>query len=150
MSRNEVYVDSPPSEVFAVLMDANAYPRWVVGSKRIRRVDPDWPRPGARFHHTMAAGPADLDDSSRLISVDEARRVELEVRYRPVGVAHVVIELEAVDGGAGTRVVLLEEATAGPSAKLPTALVDVLFGVRNKLSLRRLARLVERRRRSTP
>jgi uncharacterized protein YndB with AHSA1/START domain len=43
MSRNQIPIAAPPEAVFEVLDDAEAYPRWVVGARRMRRVDPDWP-----------------------------------------------------------------------------------------------------------
>ena len=145
MSRNEIHIARPPEDVFAVLMDPAAYADWVVGSKRIRRTDQGWPQPGSRFHHTLGAGPATLDDNTELVRAEEPRRVELEVRYRPLGVGQVVLELEPDDHPAGTRVVMFEEAISGPSAAIPPAVLDPLFSVRNKRSLQRLARLVEQR-----
>ncbi len=70
MARNQVNVAATADEVFSVLPDPWAYPKWVVGAKRIRHVDPEWPAPGARFHHTVGAGPASLDDTSKLVEVE--------------------------------------------------------------------------------
>jgi len=39
MSRNEITVTASPQDVFDVLDDAEAYPGWVVGARRMRRVD---------------------------------------------------------------------------------------------------------------
>jgi hypothetical protein len=65
-----------------VLLDAYAYPRWVVGAKRIRAVDPEWPAPGSRFHHALGAGPAELHDSSKLLAITAPRRIERRRRVR--------------------------------------------------------------------
>ena len=46
MAVNEAYLDASPEDIWDVLSDPYAYPRWVVGSKRIRGVDPDWPAVG--------------------------------------------------------------------------------------------------------
>jgi hypothetical protein len=39
MSRNSIDVAASPTDVFAVLDDPHAYPKWVVGARRIRDVD---------------------------------------------------------------------------------------------------------------
>ena len=49
MSRNEVMVSATPEEVFDVLDDAYAYPKWVVGTRRVRAVDPEWPAVGSQL-----------------------------------------------------------------------------------------------------
>src|SRR4051812_49832887 len=66
MSRNRITVTASPEAVFDVLDDADAYPRWVVGARRVRRGDDAGPpeisrvqhapRPSwAEMHHTAAA-----------------------------------------------------------------------------------------------
>ena len=51
MSKNRITVRTDPEAVFEVLDDPYAYPRWVVGARRIRSVDAGWPAVGSRFHH---------------------------------------------------------------------------------------------------
>jgi uncharacterized protein YndB with AHSA1/START domain len=70
MVRQEITIAAPPDEVFAVLLDGYAYADWVVGARRVRGVDPTWPAVGARFHHALGVGPAELKDSSEILEVD--------------------------------------------------------------------------------
>ena len=56
MATNERYMAVPPEVVWDVLADTSGYAYWVVGSKAIRDADPAWPRPGAKFHHTIGVG----------------------------------------------------------------------------------------------
>jgi Polyketide cyclase / dehydrase and lipid transport len=141
MSRNEIVIEAPAGEVLAVLLDAECYGEWVVGSKELRGVEPDWPQPGSRFHHSQGAGPLTLDDDTKMVERSD-RRLVLDVHYRPVGTALVTLSLAERPDGRATRVTMEEEPTSGITAKLPRPLVDPLFGVRNRMSLRRLAKLV--------
>jgi uncharacterized protein YndB with AHSA1/START domain len=127
-----------------VLADGYSYDDWVVGSKRIRAVDPDWPATGTRFHHTIGAGPVDIKDSSKVLEVDPPHRLVLSVRFRPAGTATVELTMEPLDNGA-TRVVMKEKPESGPVRVLALALSLMLL-VRNELSLWRLRRLVVSRR----
>ena len=143
MAVNHVRIDAPPDAVFAVLADADAYAEWVVGAKEIRSSDPEWPNVGARFHHSIGAGDATIDDSSVVLACEPNRRLELEVRFRPAGVAHVDLELDPQ--GASTIVTMREVATRGPARKAWGAVLNAATYVRNAWALRRLRRLVERR-----
>ena len=42
------FLPAPPQEVFDVISDPDTYPSWLVGAKRIRHVDPDFPEQAAR------------------------------------------------------------------------------------------------------
>jgi uncharacterized protein YndB with AHSA1/START domain len=150
MTTNRIDAKVPPHSVYAVLLDAYAYPKWVVGSKRIRGVDPDWPAPGSRFHHTVGAPAVDVDDSSKLLEADEDRRVVLEVRFRPAGVGVVTMELEPTEDGRRTRISMTERPKAGPVHQWWSRPLEALTFVRNQLSLRRLAHLAEQRAMSSP
>ena len=143
MSRNTIVVPVARDEVFAVLDDAYAYPRWVVGTRRIRFVDADWPAVGSRFHHAIGGPGAELEDWSRVLRRDPPRDLRLEVRFRPAGVAHVHIALETAD--EGSRVTLEETPQEGPAARLPRLVVEPMLRARNAVSLRRLRREVLRR-----
>ena len=129
--------------VFAVLDDACAYPRWVVGARRIRAVDPSWPTEGSSFHHALGAPGAEVQDSSTVVHRDPPREVVLEVRFRPTGVARVVVRVDGVEDGCD--VTMEERVVAGPLARVPGALVDPLLHLRNTLALRRLRGEVEGR-----
>lgn len=139
MARNEMHVRAPVEAVFDLLCTGRRYAEWVVGAKRIRSVDADWPRPGSRFHHTVGFGPLKLDDSTSVVSVDAPRRIVLDARARPLGRATVAVELEEHDGG--TRVVMYEELARAP--QLVKRAVDWMIHLRNTEGLRRLSTLFE-------
>jgi uncharacterized protein YndB with AHSA1/START domain len=143
MSRNSVRVSAPPRSIFAVLDDACAYPRWVVGARRIRRVDDDWPAVGSRFHHALGTTVGELHDWSEIIERDPPHHLVLEVCFRPTGVARV--ELTIVADGDESVVTIAEEPVSGPAALLPGIVVEPLLTLRNALSLQRLRHEVERR-----
>ncbi len=113
MSRNSILIDATPDAVFDSLDDAYAYPRWVLGARRIRFVDPSWPDEGSRFHHAIGTFVAELHDSTLIISRDRPESIELEVRFRPTGVARVRISV--VSEPSGTRVTMEETPTTGPT-----------------------------------
>lgn len=142
-SRNEITLPEPPTTVFAVLDDALAYPRWVVGARRIRGVDASWPLPGASFHHAVGTAALELHDRTTVIEREPPERMRLRVRFRPTGVATVSITVTPED--TGSRVVLEETPESGPAARIPRALVAAALWVRNAESLRRLRREVRRR-----
>jgi hypothetical protein len=148
MSRNRVHVRATPEAVFDVLDDACAYPRWVVGARRVRAVDPSWPHVGARFHHAIGAPGAELHDSSKVLVRDRPRDLSLEVRFRPTGVARVDIYVTPTEDGC--EVTLDEVPTEGPAKRLPRPVVEALLSARNALSLRRLRREAERSRTASP
>ncbi len=145
MARNEIVIDAPPEQVYEVLLDPSAYPKWVVGAKQLRGVDRRWPRKGARFHHTIGAGPVALDDSTKLLEKKPNRRVVLEVRIRPVGVGKVAIDLKPKRRGRKTKVVMTEDLTRGPASWVRRPITSAAISARNAVSLRRLRRLVASR-----
>ena len=95
MSRNTISVSASPEAVFDVLDDAYAYPRRVVGVRRVRRVDPTWPAVGSKFHHAIGTAAGELHDSSKMLERQPPDRIVLEVRFRPTGVAIVEIDVDA-------------------------------------------------------
>jgi hypothetical protein len=115
----------------------------VVGARRIRHVDHDWPAPGSAFDHEVGTAAAALQDDSQVVDRDWPRRLELEVRFRPVGVARVTLSIEPE--GDGSTVVMEEAPRRGPVDWLPGRVVDPLLHVRNAWSLRRLRDEVQRR-----
>lgn len=143
MARNEAHIDAPPEVVWEVLADPDSYGEWVVGSSHIRDADPDWPRPGTVFHHTVGTGPLKVNDHTRAMESDPPRRLVLRANARPVGVAKVEMLLEP--DGDGTRVTMIEDLVGrtAPLRFLPT--VQALTRSRNTESLRRLKRLAEER-----
>jgi hypothetical protein len=143
MACNSVRVRAAPGDVFDVLDDACAYPRWVVGARRVRAVDRTWPEVGSRFHHALGAPGAELRDSSLVLARDRPRSLSLEVRFRPSGVARVDIRVAPTD--EGSTVTLEEVATGGPMRRVPRFLLDPLLTLRNAISLQRLRHEVEQR-----
>ncbi len=143
MSRNQINITASPEEVFEVLDDADAYPRWVVGARRLRRVDADWPREGSEFHHAIGLPGAELHDSTEVLEHEPLHRIVLEVRFRPTGTARVEISVDPVEGGS---VVTMEEHPhTGPVSWLPRLVTDPALHLRNALSLQRLRHEVEQR-----
>ncbi len=142
MSRNSISVSAPPEAVFAVLDDAYAYPRWVVGARRVRRVDPSWPAVGSRFHHAIGTAAGELHDSSKVLERVPPDRIVLEVRFRPTGVAKV--EIDVMPKGDASVVTLRETPTCGPVSHVPRFVTEPLLFARNALALQRLRHEIER------
>ena len=117
MSRNVIELSATPDEVFDVLDDARAYPRWVVGTRRIRRVDDDWPAEGSKFHRAVGTDAAELHDSSKIIERHRPEHMVLEVRFRPTGVARVTLDVHTAANGS--EIVLEEVPRRGPFARVP-------------------------------
>ena len=143
MARTATVVNAPPEAVWAVLADPPTYEEWVVGSKEIRRWDPEWPAVGAAFHHTVQVGPLPVKDRTTVLESEPPRRLVLRARARPTGIAHVALTL--TPQGAGTRVAMAEWPVSGPPAALANPVQDFLINRRNDEALRRLKRLAERR-----
>ena len=127
--------------MFAVLDDAYAYPRWVVGARRVRDVDPSWPAVGSRFHHAIGTAAGELHDSSKVLARVAPERIVLEVRFRPTGVA--TVEIDVSRDGESSVVTLVELPTCGPVSHLPRFITDPLLFVRNALALQRLRHEIE-------
>lgn len=143
MSCNDVWIDATPEQVFAVLDDGWSYAKWVVGTRRIRAVDPEWPEPGSAFHHAVGTFATELQDNTRVLEHDRPRRLRLHVRFRPGGTAEV--DLDVTPERGGSRCVMREELRSGPVARLPRPVGDALLWVRNAISLQRLRHEIERR-----
>ena len=76
-------IHASAADAFAVLIDPETYPLWLIGTKRIREVDDGWPRPGSRFHHVVGVGPFQLRDESVALDVDHGIMLRLKVKARP-------------------------------------------------------------------
>lgn len=145
MARNDIVIQARPADVFEVLTDAESYGFWVVGSKEIRGKDRRWPRRGSRFHHTVGVGPATIKDTSKVLDIQQDRRLVLEVRVRPLGTATVELDLKPVKRGKATKVTMYEEARRGPWRRVWGPVFDAGVHGRNVIALRRLKRLAESR-----
>ena len=144
MTTVERIIKTTPERVWDVLADGWLYPLWVVGATRMRDVDTDWPAVGSRIHHSVGVWPAVLDDDTEITACEPTRRLELRAKAWPfLGEADVVLDLS--EQGAGTRVVMTEDAVTPPGTLLPKPLRSPGIQWRNTESLRRLAFLAERR-----
>jgi hypothetical protein len=142
MSENECLIEASVQDVFAILADGWSYAAWVVGASRIRDVDPPWPEPGGRIHHSVGAWPVLLDDTTSVLEYEPLRRLRLKLRVWPAGYGEV--EFVASEVPTGCLLVMTEHATSGPVALLPDRLADLVLHPRNAETLRRLKLLAEK------
>jgi uncharacterized protein YndB with AHSA1/START domain len=142
MGQTRRLIEASPERIFAVLSEPNAYADWVVGSDIIRDADPGWPAAGTRLYHRVGWGPIKIQDHTEVLAVDPPRRLELRAKARPLGTAHVELELER--RGAGTLVTMTEGAGDRLTRLLFNPLTHLLVRGRNTESLRRLEELARR------
>jgi uncharacterized protein YndB with AHSA1/START domain len=141
---NEIHIDAPPERVFAVLADWRSYGDWVVGSRQIRGADPGFPAVGTRFHHQVGVGPLHLNDHTKVLEVDQPRKLILRAKARPLfGTAIVELQLHPDDGG--TKVVMREDPGDAMTAFIFQPITHLLVRGRNVESLQRLKGLAEDR-----
>jgi uncharacterized protein YndB with AHSA1/START domain len=134
---------APPEEVFEVLADPETYPEWLIGAQRIRQVDPDFPRPGSGFEHSVGASPeVAVDDRTKALEADPPHHLELDVHAGPF---HGVVDFEIHSGPAGTSRICFREAATGPAAVLTPLLRPIVYA-RNGRSLVKLADYLGSRR----
>ncbi|MFD6139018.1 SRPBCC family protein [Promicromonospora sp. NPDC060271] len=131
-----------PDAVLRVLADGWSYSTWVVGTARIRAVDPAWPEPGTRILHSVGLWPALLDDETVVRAFDPERSIELQARGWPAGEARVLIEVAPVAVGCLIRIT--EDADKGPGTLVPRPVRSAVIRPRNVETLRRLALIAER------
>src|SRR5690242_10003613 len=93
-------VRAPAAAVWAVLGDGWLYANWVVGTSRVRAVDPTWPDEGSRIHHSFGVWPAVIDDETVSLLAVPGERLHLKAKGWPIGEARV--ELSIIEGGAET------------------------------------------------
>lgn len=144
MSVTSMPIAGTPAEVFAVLADPYTYEHWVVGCDDIRAVEGEWPAVGSHFDHTVGTGPIKVKDNTKVLEVEADRRLVIEARARPAGVAKVVFTLEPE--GDGTKVTIEERPVRGLARRIHNPGQDFLIHLRNAESLRRLDQLVRERR----
>lgn len=142
MSRNRCQIDAPPRRVFAVLADPATYAYWVVGSRKIRGADDDWPAVGSAFHHAVGVWPFQLRDHTVVEAVKPRRLLRLKAKARPLGTARVTLKLRR-RGLRKTEVTMLEGPGDLVSRVLFNPLSNLLVRGRNDWSLERLKELAE-------
>src|SRR6476660_4074808 len=86
-------INAPPRVVWSVLADGWMYATWVVGASRVRLVDPQWPAPGRRLHHSFGIWPAMINDHTEVLTADPGRELLLLARGWPAGEATVRIRV---------------------------------------------------------
>ena len=134
-----------PEAVLDVLADGWSYSAWVVGTARIRAVDPGWPAPGSRILHSVGMWPALLDDETVVRAWDPDGSIELQARGWPAGEARARITVTPRASGDGCTVRISEDADKGPGTLVPRPVRSVVIAPRNVETLRRLVLLAERR-----
>lgn len=142
MATNERFMPVRPEAVWEALADADGYGYWVVGSKLIRGVEPHWPAPGSRFHHTVGIGPLKVSDHTVSLAADRPRLLRMRAKARPLGTATVTMTMTPEDGG--TRVRMTENPDGFTALLSLNPLVQLLVLARNAESLMRLEELALR------
>lgn len=141
-SKNEAWFDTTPDAIWRYVGDARTYPDWVVGAAESRKVDADYPKPGATLHHTQGVPKIGLKDTSTVVDAKPPEDLELEVRIRPFAVNGVRFILRP-DGNGRTHVTMLEWPKSGIVGRLMGPLMVPALQVRNAETLRRLKKLSE-------
>lgn len=129
---------------FEVLEDPRSLRVLVLGARRIRRFDPDWPDPGSVVHHSVGLFPFLVRDTTIVRACEPPHRLVLEARVQAVGVFTVTFDLTG--HGDGTRLAIGEEVTGGFLSLPPIRpLSEAVVMLRNRVLARRYKRLVDRR-----
>ena len=136
MACNQRTIDATPDQIWAVLADPMSYDRWVVGAKDIRTADGTWPEVGSTLDHTSGFGPLQLKDNTKVLESEPPRRLVMEARGRPLGIARIEMRLEP--DGSQTKVTMVEKAVRPDPVKLMNPALDPLIHSRNTETLRRL------------
>ncbi|HEY2697319.1 MAG TPA: SRPBCC family protein [Pseudonocardiaceae bacterium] len=135
-----------PEDVFAILADGWSYAGWVVGNSHVRDVDLGWPQVGTRIHHSAGLWPVQFQDTTKVVSVEPNRFLELDARLWLFGAATIRFTLRPGRTGSGTEVVMEEQAVRGPGSLIPASVQAAVLRPRNAESLVRLADLAIGRR----
>jgi hypothetical protein len=143
MARTEKLVNARVETVFAVLCDPSSYQHFVVGTKRVRRFDPHWPKPGTALHHTVGVGPLALRDKTDATEAIPPTHLVTRPHTRPFVIAESRFELEP--RGGSTLLRLDEYAVGGPLRPIWPGPLDWLVALRNRTVVDRIARLAEQR-----
>jgi uncharacterized protein YndB with AHSA1/START domain len=151
MARNERFIPVSPDVVFSVLNDPPRYAYFVVGARKIRRFDPNWPEVGSAFHHTQGAAAGGVRDCTTVVSAEPPHRLRLHAGLGPLAVN--VVDFELAPEGEGTRLVIEEYPIEGPAARIWSPPLEAMMRARNAIVLRRIewlaCGLAEQRRQQT-
>jgi hypothetical protein len=130
-------------QVWNVIADGWTYSQWVVGNTRMRAVDPNWPAPGSKIHHTIGIWPIALNDETEVESCTPQEELVLLAKGRPLGRARITLRL--FDTESGTRIEMAEVSVSGPLSWVPRQLALAAAYPRNRECTARLVALAERR-----
>lgn len=136
------HVDAPATAVWGVLADGWLYANWVVGASRVRSVDLTWPSMDSTLQHSFGVWPAVINDESRVLESEPARRLVIQARGWPMGEARVELTIDAWDDDS-CDVALVEDAVAGPGTVVPRAVRQPVIAMRNREAVHRLALIAE-------
>ncbi len=143
MSRNRIELPATQDAVFDVLLDPYMFPKWVVGAKQTRTVDPDWPRIGSAFHHASGvAGDVTLKDKTELVEMSRPQSLVFQAYLRPIGIVRTSLFLEPGSSPNTTRLTMIEAPAPGTKMRPFTRFLDPLLKIRNHRSLKCLKKLV--------
>jgi uncharacterized protein YndB with AHSA1/START domain len=143
MSRNRIELPATPEQVFEVLIDPYSFPKWVVGAKRIRGVDPDWPRPGSAFHHASGAGgELTVKDKTELVTMNPPVSLVLQAYLRPLGIVRIRMLLERGPQEGTTLFTIRESPAPGTKMTKVKKMLDPALYLRNKKSVQCLEKLI--------
>jgi hypothetical protein len=132
-------------QVWEVMADGWTYSQWVVGNSRMRAVDPNWPEPGSKIHHTIGIWPVAINDETVVESCDPQRELVLLAKGRPFGNARITLRL--FDTDTGCRIEMSEVPVGRLLSRVPRRLALAAAFPRNRECTWRLAALAERRER---
>jgi hypothetical protein len=130
-------------QVWDVIADGWTYSQWVVGNTRMRAVDPNWPAPGSKIHHTIGVWPLVLNDETEVESCTPEEELVLHAKGRPFGGARITLRLHDTENGC--RIEMAEVPLGGPLSLIPRRLALMAAFPRNRECTYRLAAHAERR-----
>jgi hypothetical protein len=113
------------------------------GNSRMGAVEPNWPAPGSKIHHTIGVWPATINDESVVEACKPLEELVLLAKGWPFGGARITLRLSDIDNGC--RIEMAEVPVKGPLKWLPRRLALAAAWPRNRESTWRLAVLAERR-----
>lgn len=141
MATTKRHINATPEAIFEVLGNGWLFPSWVVGASRIRGVDPSWPVPGARLHHSFGVWPLVINDTTSVLEWKPTSHVKLRARGWPIGEAEITLDI--TPQGTGSYVRMHEDAAEGPGRLVLKPIRDIGLLIRNREALQRLAWLAE-------
>ena len=142
MSRNRIELPADRDTVFDILLDPYAFPKWVVGARRIRGVDPDWPRIGSAFYHASGpGGDITVKDKTVLVSMQRPQSLVLEAYLRPLGIVRIRLFLDLGRSPERTRLTMIEAPAPETKMRRFTKLLNPMLKIRNRRSLKCLEKL---------